>query len=146
MIRGRNLEPDVIKVVEHQENLCFSSVGLVLNRRRPIFGASPDAINNEYVLEVKCPTTEENIKYYISQDGQVMPKVLAQIQLAMDMTERKKALLCVASHDFEHSKKVQVVRLNYDEGYVNSMVENATQFWKTYVFPNLYNGSAKFFE
>lgn len=59
MSRGKKIEGDVVKCVQRKLKIRLSHTGLQLDRRYPIFGASPDAISEEYVVEIKCPQTEK---------------------------------------------------------------------------------------
>ncbi|KAJ8913990.1 hypothetical protein NQ315_008982 [Exocentrus adspersus] len=66
----------------------------------PIFGASPDAIIDNFVVEIKCPTKEKTVTNYI-KSNQIVNKYKAQIHLQMLATEKKKGLFCVADPNFE---------------------------------------------
>lgn len=66
MLRGRKLE-EVLKGVEKKLNVKFKRVGLQLKPRYPIFGASPDGITEDYVVEIKCPQSEKNICNYLKK-------------------------------------------------------------------------------
>ena len=56
-------------------------------------GASPDGIteDGECIVEVKCPTTlKKNFRKYIKEDGSVAAKHLAQVQMLMHVTCKKR--------------------------------------------------------
>lgn len=65
MNRGRQLEQSVVAVVEKQLNKKLNKSGLILIPKFPLFGASPDAIGEDFVVEIKCPSTEKSISYFI---------------------------------------------------------------------------------
>lgn len=46
MLRGINLENDVLKILQEKTSLKFSKAGLFLSKEFPIAGASPDGINS----------------------------------------------------------------------------------------------------
>ena len=82
----------------------------------PIFGSSPDGLSDEYVIEVKCPTNEKTVTNYLRSNVPA-PKVKAQIRLQMHFAYKKKGLLCVAHPDFETSRTVDIVAVQYDCTY-----------------------------
>jgi hypothetical protein len=51
---GREHEQDAIKVYETQAG-STQKCGLFISRAHPFLGASPDGINGEYLIEIKCP-------------------------------------------------------------------------------------------
>lgn len=59
----------------------------------PVFGATPDGINDDFVIEVKCPTSKRSMLSYITDKNEVAPKYMAQLQLQMAMSEKRKSLL-----------------------------------------------------
>lgn len=83
MLRGRKLEEEVLEGVEKKLNIKFKRVGLQLKPRYPIFGASPDGITEDYVVEIKCPQSEKNISNYLTKNKQITAKYKAQVQLQM---------------------------------------------------------------
>ena len=132
------MEPQVIDVVAKLRNLeSVEKFGLVLDSRYPHFGASPDAVSEEYVIEVKCPTSAHTKTHYVKTNGNVTEKVLAQVHLQMLLCRKMKALLCVASPDFETSREVQVVEIDYFPQFIHEMIRKADDFWKTFIFPKL---------
>ena len=137
MKRGRILEPKVLEQVAAKTGLILEKTGLLLSESFPIFGASPDAITSEYVIEVKCPTSNQSKERYISSTGTVGKKVFAQIQLQMAMANRTKGLLCVASADFEESGDVQIIQVDFDKNYTLQKISEAESFWKQFVFPRI---------
>lgn len=137
MRRGIALEPEVLKVVSSLKKMKFLGSGLFLSPCYPIFGASPDGINDQYVIEIKCPSSTETMKSYLRENGSLGPKCLAQIQLQMLLTGRKKGLFCVALPDFEKTQKVQIVEVFYDAIFMNDLLNRATSFWKAAIFPKL---------
>ncbi|EDS41036.1 conserved hypothetical protein [Culex quinquefasciatus] len=75
MARGLRLEERVVAVLKK----FYPNVkrcGLFLNPGYPAFGASPDAINETTVFEIKCPLKEDNLKYYVNEDGEIQQKTV----------------------------------------------------------------------
>lgn len=135
MRRGRNLEKEVLKEVLGNENL---SCGIFILPELPFFGASPDAITDEFVVEVKCPMKEENVCKYL-KNGVIGKKFEAQILLQMKLTGRKKGLFCVASPNFEENHHVDKVFVEYNENVLNDIMEQAKRFWLKNIYPILIN-------
>ncbi|XP_018398198.1 PREDICTED: uncharacterized protein LOC108776164 [Cyphomyrmex costatus] len=94
MQRGRVLEEEVLSVLEKKVNAKFRKCGLLLSPKFPILGASPDAISNEFVVEVKCPSSPKTEKDFLP-GGKVNSKCMAQINLQMFLAHKKKRfVLC----------------------------------------------------
>lgn len=54
--------------------------------------------------------------------GKITEKCNAQLQLQMYLTNRKKCFFCVADPEFEVNGQVKILAVNYDEGYVSSLI------------------------
>ena len=135
MKRGRDLEELVIKQVEQERNLVISKTGLMISPTIPFFGASPDRLTKNYVIEVKCPLKENTVKNYLTRDGKLGEKCYAQIQLQMHLAQKRNALFCVASPSFERNKRVKIVHVEYDEEYLENVMDTALMFWEKFVWP-----------
>ncbi|KAB0802959.1 hypothetical protein PPYR_05145 [Photinus pyralis] len=72
--RGKLLEDEVLSVLQKQLNMKFSKVGLMLSGKYPVFGASPNAVNEEFVVEVKCPSSEKTVNAYVTKDNKIVNK------------------------------------------------------------------------
>ena len=129
MTRGRRLEPLVLKQVEMIQNMNFKPCGIILNPTLPVFGASPDGINEDLVVEIKCPMSAKTVSNYVKKNGQLTEKAKAQIQLQMHMANKPNGLFCIASPSFEEDRKVQIIPVEYEEEYVEDMLERAMKFW-----------------
>lgn len=137
MQRGTNLEDKVFEVLKNEMALHghhLKQCGFFLDETLPHFGASPDGISDDFVVEIKCPATPKTYSEYISVD-KLQRKYFAQIQLQMHITKRKKALLGVADLNFEHNNKVAHVWIDYDDKYVEDLIEDANAFWIQAVYP-----------
>lgn len=136
MKRGRRLEHSVIKSVQNILKKRVKPCGLFLSPQYPMIAASPDGICKDAVIEVKCPTSESTKTNYIN-NGSISEKYRAQIQLQMFVTKMRKGYFCVAHPDFEDSKKVDVIVVDYDSEYVSNLLVNVASFWKSNIFPLL---------
>lgn len=85
----------VLNVLKKQIPCQFKNAGLHLSPKYPLFGASPDALSDEFVVEIKCPSTAKTVKNYIKDDI-INNKFKAQIQLQMHLFNKKRGIFCVA--------------------------------------------------
>lgn len=134
MQRGIYLEKCVLKELENVIGTNIESSGFIILKEYGVIGASPDGIISDAVIEIKCPTSEQSFGRYINPKGQVAKKFLAQIHLQMLARNVKRGLFCVAKPDFEHSKQLTVINVNYDDEFLKTVLDNALEFWKTNVF------------
>ncbi|XP_058789699.1 uncharacterized protein LOC131663353 [Phymastichus coffea] len=135
MQRGKDLEKQVLLKVKKKKNISCRSCGLYLLSSCPVIGASPDAVGSDFIVEIKCPSSTDNIKTYLSK-GVISEKCKAQMFTQMLCANKRKGLFCVADPLFEQNKKVTTVWLTYDDKFTGT-IEKATEFWKKYIFPRL---------
>lgn len=88
-------------------------------------------------MEVKCPSKEKTTKLYI-KDNILSEKCKVQINLQMFCTGIQKGLFCVASPDFETSRNVRILHVEFDDEYIKNIIACATENWKEFVYPKLY--------
>jgi hypothetical protein len=96
MERGIRLEKKVLTKVEALQQNKFQRCGLLLSPDFPFFGASPDGINKDCVLEIKCPFSLKSKLSFINAKNEISAKCVNQIQLQMFLSNRKSCLFCVA--------------------------------------------------
>jgi hypothetical protein len=142
MKRGTILEDDVFETVK-KEFPSLKKAGLILNHEYPFFGASPDGLSDDFVLEIKCPYTPTTFATYIDVK-KLSKKYLAQIQLQMHLAQRSKALLAVADVDFERTKKITKIWIPYDQEYTEGMLEDGLNFYEKAIFPALKRRAARY--
>lgn len=131
----------MISCVAKELKCKFRRSGFFILSSLPIFGASPDAISEKYVIEVKRPSTEKTCSLYIKNE-KISEKCNAQVQLQMMCARKKKALFCVASPYFEQNNKVKILHIDYNESFVKALVVKAIENWKNFVFPKLYKSAS----
>lgn len=136
MKRGKMLENEVRKLVAKKTAKNIKLCGFLTTKEHPIMGASPDGICDEFILEIKCPSSEKAMSKYISS-GILTEKYTAQIQLQMHFAKKQKGLFCVANYNFETSKEISTVFVDYDLDYCTKLIEKCTIFWKDAIFPVL---------
>lgn len=134
MMRGTVLEEFVFEEVK-KEFPELQRAGLIMNQDvHPFFAASPDGIHKDFVLEIKCPGTANTFVQYTNID-KLSRKYFAQIQLQMFISGRSKALLAVASLDFEKTRSITKIWIPLDEEYIHDMIEQAKEFYEKAIFP-----------
>ncbi|XP_046142526.1 uncharacterized protein LOC114882098 [Osmia bicornis bicornis] len=78
--RGKNVEKTVISEVEKLINKRLKKCGIILIPQCPMLGASPDAMGEDFVVEVKCPGSDKTFSQYIA-NNEITSKYKAQIQI-----------------------------------------------------------------
>lgn len=136
VLRGKRLEAEVIKQIEKLRKIHIANSGILLNKEFPIFGASPDGVSVDYVIEVKCPSKLETVKNYIVGDN-IEKKYFYQLQLNMLFSNKRKGLFCIASPHFEQDKNVSVYEVSLDIERVRELIGIASDFWRFNIFPEL---------
>lgn len=132
MKRGRDLEDYVFKKLE-EKGYKIQKCGFMLIPSHPILGASPDGIADDFIVEIKCPISQKTVKNYV-HEGTITPKYKAQMCLQMLAAGKKKALFCLADWEFEKNGKISTYWLQYDEVFLNSLIKDATTFWKQNIY------------
>lgn len=137
MTRGKNLESQVLHVLENETKIKFKHAGLLLSNDHPYLGASPDAVSEDFVVEIKCPSTEKTFTLYL-KENKITPKCNGQIQLQMLLFKKKKGIFCVADPNFEENNKINLQYIEFDSEFISELVHAAEIFWCSYIFPLLF--------
>lgn len=137
MERGIKLEAKVLKIVKEKMQITLKRCGLVLDPMYPLFGASPDSISDNFIIEVKCPASQKAMAQYITKSGQITSKYMGQVQLQMFMTQKQQGLFCVAEHNFEETQNVKIINVDYDEDYCRDLILCCQEYWKNCIFPRI---------
>lgn len=136
MKRGRVLEKKVLDVLQRQLKIKFQNVGIKLCEEHVVLGASPDSVSEDYVVEVKCPTSYKTMVNYIG-DNIIKNKYKAQIQLQMYLFKKRKGIFCVADPEFEENQKLHILYEDLDVDFIEDIVNSAEIFWSQNIFPVL---------
>lgn len=91
MQRGKKLEKEILIEVGKITRLPFKDCGLVLLPSFPVLGASPDAIGNDFIIEVKCPSSLKAFDHFLP-NGKINKKCKAQINMQMFATGKRRGL------------------------------------------------------
>lgn len=98
MKRGRMLEPLAIEMYETACERKVKLPGFVTNSQYPGCGYSPDGIDGNILLEVKCLNKERHKELI---DGIIPPQYMAQIQFGLMITGHKWARLIAYNPDVD---------------------------------------------
>ncbi|XP_047986759.1 uncharacterized protein LOC125226722 [Leguminivora glycinivorella] len=134
MKRGKLLEKSVVAKLESDLNCEIKECGF--NLINLICGASPDGMTNNFIVEIKCPSSLEAVKSYVVNNN-IKEKFKAQCQIQMLSTGVKKCAFCVADPEFEINKKVQILWLKFDAVYANKLLKKSEVFWKNNIYPKI---------
>lgn len=129
MKRGRKLEKLVIAEIEKELKLKIEKSGILLIPSLPMLGASPYGIGSDFILEIKCPSSEKTVENYLPK-GQLNEKCKGQINLQMLAAKKKRGLFGVADPNFENKKQFKFLWIEYDEKFTYDMIEKAENFWR----------------
>ena len=125
MVRGRMLEPLVIREVEKHLGEKIASSSILSSGEHPAFGASPDEVTaSGSIVGVKCPSSDKTLRRYI--DSNYSRKInaqkhVAQVQLLTLKAQCKMAYFCVVDPSFETKRQVTIVSVDYDEMYCRGL-------------------------
>lgn len=134
--RGRDLEPLVVNELQKILRTKIHKTGLVLNHKYPLFGASPDGITDNFIVEVKSPwSAKTRITYYDESGAKLKHKL--QVLLQLLICEKQFGYFCVANEDFETSKKIHIIKVNRDDAFVLGYMKKAETFWDKHIYPKL---------
>ena len=97
--RGHILEDEAIELYNSIHDVIVSRVGFIINDKFPNAGCSPDGIDGEYLIEVKCFSKDKHLA--IKSKSTIPMKVMAQLQFNMMICELKKARLVMYNPDIE---------------------------------------------
>lgn len=138
MIHGRILECKVLQTVQTILGQQIKKCGLFISKDFPMIAGSPDGIGEQFLIEIKCPYNENSLKNYI-RNGRPSNKFYDQMQIQMYVSGYEKCHFCVADVDFRNNNKVTIILVEFDAEYVNNLLQALLLFWKTNIYPLLYN-------
>lgn len=129
------MEKEVLVEVRKITQLSFKNC-VVLLPSFPVLGASSDAIGDDFIVKVKCPSSSTTFDEFLSH-GKINKECKAYMNMQMFATDKKRGLFCIADPKFENSRQVIIVWGDYDEHFTESIIEHAVAFCKDYNFPTM---------
>lgn len=134
--KGKTTGEEGIGSTEEKNKLEYNTTGLLLSPNYPLLGASPDAISDEFVVEIKCPFTMKAVSTYV-KDGLITNKFKAQIHLQMILFGKTKGVFCVTDPSFEINQEICTYTVDFDRNFIEDIEASAETFWKANIFPML---------
>lgn len=96
--RGHVLEDEAIELYEQIYGRQVERPGFITNDKYTICGYSPDGVDDQILLEVKCFNQKRHMTIY---KGDIPLEILAQIHFGLMITELKQARLLIYNPDLE---------------------------------------------
>lgn len=125
---GEETEPVAFDVVNKFERFLEST----FKPYNDYFGGSPDGVNTEKILEIKCPYNPvEHLRHLKVINGltlkQIKPEYYWQIQANMLIFDRNKALFASFDPRLNHEKLIHMVVIERDLEATKLILERVTQ-------------------
>lgn len=112
--RGHDLEPKAIFVYEQVYETKVDRPGFVINDKYPNAGCSPDGIDGQWLLEVKCFARKNHTAIQTFAD--IPYKIMSQLQFNMMISELEKARLVLYNPELEATEAFRVIEVMADKG------------------------------
>ena len=126
MERGTALEPIARAAYEAHTGTFVTQTGFWLHPEIKFFGASPDGLAGEGLIEIKCPRTSTHLRY--RSEGKVPTKYKRQMMCQLACTGRKWVDFVSFDDRVRESKRLFIVRYTPTEKEMADMLEKVTAF------------------
>lgn len=113
--RGHILEDEALELYELIYKVTVDRPGFITNSKYPMCGYSPDGIEGDYLLEVKCFMKDKHMAMF---NGDIPLKVLAQIHFGMLISGKKKARLIIYNPELEAEYALKVIDIKYNRNII----------------------------
>jgi putative phage-type endonuclease len=123
---GTDTEPFARAAYEARMDLLVTEVGFIDHPWIPMFGASPDGLANEGMVEIKCPNTATHIDTLLSQT--VPAKYITQMMSQMACADRPWCDFVSFDPRLPERHQLFIKRINYDPEMVNLLENSVIQF------------------
>ena len=124
---GTEQEPFARIAYETHKGLFVEQVPFVDHPTIEWFGCSPDGlVGEDGLLEIKCPNTTTHLEYL--QEGKPPSKYIPQMMAQMACTGRKWCDFASFDPRLPEDLQLFVVRLNWDDAYIQEMESEIKQF------------------
>lgn len=124
---GTEQEPFARIAYETHKGLFVEQVPFVDHPTIEWFGCSPDGlVGEDGLLEIKCPNTTTHLEYL--QEGKPPTRYIPQMMAQMACTGRKWCDFVSFDPRLPEDLQLFVVRLNWDDAYIQEMEAEVKQF------------------
>jgi len=121
MERGNLLEPEAIAKYEEVYGVTVEKVGFLISEGYPEHaGASPDGLDGEWNLEVKCMEKENHMIAFLYD--YVKPEHYAQQMMQMWVDGKRRSRYVIYNPDLPEVLQFKVIEIEYDEDYVKKII------------------------
>ncbi|XP_057317954.1 uncharacterized protein LOC130662971 [Microplitis mediator] len=134
--QSKKFKCQVLDAISGRIDKPIDKAGLVLNKNYPVFFATPDGIGDNFVVEIKRPTSHIFIEKYYRED-QLTDAAKAEIQLQMLLSGKKTGYFCVVDPYFNTSRNIDIVQVEFDPDFINPIVDKARTYWIENCFPKI---------
>ncbi|XP_059469761.1 uncharacterized protein LOC132193234 [Neocloeon triangulifer] len=155
MRRGLALEEKLRKQFARENNVKVSEGWLCLSAEYPLYGASPDGVGKNFIIEIKSPFRNENVTNFV-RDGKPTPKVLAQILLQLRLSNKTRCYLLIPDENYEKNgfysqfvidfnakatEQSEVDDYNEKQKFFKKCLDRSNKFWRHSIYPRLLSAS-----
>ena len=126
MQRGTEKEPIARAAYEAHTGTFVTQTGFWLHPEIPFFGASPDGLAGEGLIEIKCPRTSTHLRY--RSDNKVPTQYKRQMICQLLCTGRKWVDFVSFDDRVRESKQLFIVRFEPKQADLDEMLEKVQSF------------------
>ena len=128
MQRGTEKEPIARAAYEAHTGNFVTQTGFWLHPEIEFFGASPDGLVEDGLIEIKCPRTSTHLQY--RKEGKVPTKYKRQMMCQLLCTGRKWVDFVSFDDRVRESKQLFIVRFEPKQSDLDEMLKKAQAFLK----------------
>ena len=126
MQRGTEKEPIARAAYEAHTGTFVTQTGFWLHPEIPFFGASPDGLVGDGLIEIKCPRTSTHLRY--RHDNKPPTQYKRQMMCQLLWTGRKWVDFVSFDDRVRESKRLFIVRFEPKQSEMDEMLEQIKKF------------------
>ena len=126
MQRGTEKEPIARAAYEAHTGTFVTQTGFWLHPEIPFFGASPDGLAGDGLIEIKCPRTSTHLRY--RSENKVPTQYKRQMICQLLCTVRKWVYFVSFDDRVRESKQLFIVRFEPKQADLDEMLEKVQSF------------------
>ena len=126
MQRGTEMEPVARAAYEAHTGTFVTQTGFWLHPTIPFFGASPDGLVEDGLIEIKCPRTSTHLRY--KSEGKVPTQYKRQMMCQLLCTGRKWVDFISFDNRVRDSKQLFIVRFEPKQAEMDELLEKLQSF------------------
>jgi len=126
MQRGTEMEPVARAAYEAHTGTFVTQTGFWLHPEVPFFGASPDGLAGDGLIEIKCPRTSTHLRY--KSEGKVPTQYKRQMMCQLLCTGKKWVDFISFDNRVRDSKQLFIVRFEPKQPEMDELLEKLQSF------------------